>query len=146
MSDTERLLAAEAPIKIAKAFDAIGVKNGTRYVIANDKESRAAQELFVASELFRLAEKRKENARKEFLGTVKVPDARGNHVIVDTAHVTAMASVRASPSRLNEKMLVNALALRFFKGNVEETQAFVDTCKGGGDGATIVLNVSLRDA
>ena len=145
MSD-DTPLAAEAPLKIARAFDNIGRKNGTRYVTANDADSAATQELFVASELFRLAEKRKDVARKAFLHTVKVPDERGKHIVVDTATCVALASVRASANRLQEKVLVNSLALKFLKGDVEKAQSFVDGCKSGGDGSTIVLEVSLRDA
>ena len=141
--DTDTPITAEVPLKIADAVNRIGTAVGVRLPTPNHEEDAAVQEYYVAKEILKAAEGRAEAARKALVPMLKVPAAKGKHVVHDSAVGTVIADQRSAPRRLSEGAVTNMLAKRF-GCTVEQAIALVDECKIGGDGLVTHLSVALK--
>lgn len=139
----EVVITAEVPIKVANAVQKIGTSLGVKLTLPNDPIAAAAQEVYVAKEVLKAAEGRSEAARKALMPMLKVPNAKGKHVVHDSAIASVVADQRAAPRRLSEEAVINLLARRF-KCPVDEAKQLVDECKIGGDAFVTHLTVVLK--
>ena len=139
----EVVITAEVPLKVAAAVQKIGTSLGVKLTLPNDPIAAAAQEVYVAKEVLKAAEGRSEAARKALMPMLKVPNAKGKHVVHDSAIANVIADQRAAPRRLSEEAVINLLA-REFKCDVERAKRLVDECKLGGDAFVTHLTVVLK--
>lgn len=141
--DAEHVITAEVPLKITDAVNRIGTALGVRLPIPNDEVAAAAQEYYVANELVKAAEGRKDKAKSALVPLLNVPSAKGKHVVHDSRVAVVTADQRSAPRRLNEEAVINMICKRFKLG-VDEAKTLVDECKLGGEGYVTHYSVVLK--
>jgi hypothetical protein len=141
--DAEQVITAELPLKISAAVTRIGSTLGVRLLKPNDEVAIAAQEYYVAKEIFKAAETRSKSARSDLVNLLKIPKAKGKHIVHDSATATVLADQRSAPSRLNENALVNLLC-KEFSCDVTEAQRLISECRSGSDEYVTHITVVLK--
>lgn len=141
--DDDTVITAEVPLKIADAVARIGTALGVRLSAPNEPVAAAAQELYVAKEVLKAAEGREKAAKDLLKGYLNVPQAKGKHIVHDSAVAMVVADQRTQPRRLSEEAVLNMMCKQFKLG-VEEAKSLIDECKLGGDGYQMHLTVVLK--
>lgn len=141
--DTDKIITAEVPSKIADAVMRIGSAIGVRMPLVNEPVAAAAQELYVAKLIESNAKGRAEKARKSLDKLLKVPNSKGAHIVHDSSTAIVTVDNRSPPRLLNEPTLLSMLIAK--QGmSVEDAQAFIDSCKVSKAGFVEYLTVVLK--